>query len=539
MKPTSRHSKLICLFLPAFLAALLVVPASAGASAVIVQGTTDVEDAGLLNDVIVPGFHAAYPQYDLKYVAVGTGQAIANAKAGQGDALLVHAASQEKTFLEQGYSLEPRGRSIFYSDYVIPGPLNDPAEVLAKAPHNAALAYSLIAKAGEEGKANFVSRGDKSGTNTAELAIWKLAAQIPGSEVKVNKEGEPLKKGTEEVAPWYHKAGKGQAQTVQITAQCPESEFPGGGCYEMTDRGTFNRLVANGSVTTLKIVAQDNEASAPGGQNLLTNPFTIYAVNPAKVPGVNVNVEGAKALIEYLTSEAFQALLASYPNTAQPAFFADAHPRMTAGPSLTATWNPGETLQVAGNVRSLLPGAPPVAGQPVLLQRLTQFDPKQPAAYQAIGLSLTDANGNYSIGAPANRGGAMRVELPTTVGYPSLATTPLLTIGALTTTDIPVGEVSLRSKIALKKPKRKGRTVALRGQVEPASERGQEARIVVQGRRQGKKRFRALKKVRPQNGAAYTVHVKLAEGKWKLRVRYRDPGGVLPATSRAVSVSVR
>jgi tungstate transport system substrate-binding protein len=533
------RSKLAVFLLSGLAAALLAVPASAGASTVLVQGTTDVEDAGLLGDVIVPGFHAAYPQYDLKYVAVGTGQAIANAKAGQADALLVHAASQEKTFLEEGYSLEPRGRSIFYSDYVIPGPLGDPADVLAKAPHNAALAFSLIAKAGEEGKANFVSRGDKSGTNTAELAIWKLAAQIPGSEVKVNKEGEPLKKGTEEVAPWYHKAGKGQAQTVQIAAQCPESEFPGGGCYEMTDRGTFNRLVANGAVTTLKIVAQSNEAGAPGGQNLLTNPFTIYAINPAKVPGVNVNVEGAKALIEYLTSEAFQARLASYPNTAQPAFFADAHPRITAGPNLTATWNPGETLQVAGTIQSLLPGAPPVAGQPVLLQRLTQLDPKQPAAYQTIGLGLTSATGSYSITGIANRGGAMRVELPTTATYPSLTTTPLLTIGALSTTDVAVGEVSLRSKVALKRPQRKGRVVTLRGQVNPTTERGKEARIVIQGRKQGKKKFRALKQVRPKNGAAYTVHVKLAKSKWKLRVRYRDPGGVLPVTSRAVSVSVR
>src|SRR6201999_1148532 len=117
-------------------------------------------DAGLLQDVIEPGFAAAYPQYELKYIAVGTGQAIANAKAGQGDGLMVHAPSQEKPFVEEGYSLEPRGRAVFYSDYVIPGPLDDPAEVLMKAPHNAALAYELIAAAGEAGEANFVSRGD-------------------------------------------------------------------------------------------------------------------------------------------------------------------------------------------------------------------------------------------------------------------------------------------------------------------------------------------------------------------------------------------
>jgi ABC-type tungstate transport system permease subunit len=61
----------------------LAVPAIAVASPVIVQGTTDVRDAGLLEAVIEPGFHAAYPQYELKYIAVGTGQAIANAKAAR------------------------------------------------------------------------------------------------------------------------------------------------------------------------------------------------------------------------------------------------------------------------------------------------------------------------------------------------------------------------------------------------------------------------------------------------------------------------
>jgi tungstate transport system substrate-binding protein len=82
---------------------LLVLPSLAIASPVIVQGTTDVRDAGLLEEVIEPGFHAAYPQYELKYIAVGTGQAITNAKAGQGDALMVHAPSQEKPLVEEGY----------------------------------------------------------------------------------------------------------------------------------------------------------------------------------------------------------------------------------------------------------------------------------------------------------------------------------------------------------------------------------------------------------------------------------------------------
>jgi tungstate transport system substrate-binding protein len=540
MKLTPSRSKLALSLLSALLVASLAIAASASASTVIVQGTTDVRDAGLLEDVIEPGFRAAYPQYELKYIAVGTGQAITNIKAGQGDALMVHAPTQEKTFVEEGWSLESRGRAVFYSDYVIPGPLSDPAGVLAGAPHNAALAYELIAKAGGEGKANFVSRGDKSGTNTQELAIWKL------TKVELNKFGEPGPAGTETDASWYHKAGTGQAETVLLTQQCP---FAGGNCYEMTDRGTFNRLVANGSVTSLKTVSQHNEMSAPGGQNLLTNPFVVYTIDPAKVPGVNVNVEGARALAGYLSSEAFQARLASYPNTTEPAFFADAHPRMTAGPSLTGTYDAGAKLRTAGTVANLLPGSPPVAGQAIVLQQFTSLKAGEAPGWVTIGLGLTGADGSYSVEGEARHSGAVRVELPTTSTYPSLAVTPLIAAGALTQTDVALGEVTMRSQspavsragVGLKRPTKKGRVVTLRGQIDAAANGGG-AQLVVQGRKLGtekKQKFHALKKVRAGTGASYELKVKLTEGKWKLRVRYRDPGAVLPGTSRAVSVSVR
>src|SRR6201999_3499560 len=97
------------------LVALLLLPVAARASDVIVQGTTDVRDAGLLDDKIIPEFQAANPQYTVKYIAVGTGQALTNAKAGQGDVVLTHAPTQEIDFVKQGYSYEPYGRAIFYS----------------------------------------------------------------------------------------------------------------------------------------------------------------------------------------------------------------------------------------------------------------------------------------------------------------------------------------------------------------------------------------------------------------------------------------
>ncbi len=520
----------------AFAALLLGVALAAAptafASPVIVQGTTDVRDAGLLQDVIEPGFHAAYPQYELKYIAVGTGQAITAAKAGQGDALLVHAPSNEKPFVEEGYSLEPRGRAVFYSDYVIPGPVDDPVEVLAKAPHNAALALELIAKAGEEGKANFVSRGDESGTNTQEKAIWKL------THVELNSKGEPGPKGTTGNFSWYQKAGLGQAQTLKLTAECP---FSGGGCYEMTDRGTYNRNVVNGSITSLQIVAQDNEAGAPGGSNLLTNPFTFYAVNPAKEPGININVEGANALMAYLTSEEFQARLASYPSASAPAFFADAHPKMSAS-QVSGKLTAGGTFGVTGSLASLLPGAPAVSGVVVNLQQAPYPAAGQAPTYTTIASATTGADGSYSLHGVASREGLLRVEMPNTAAvYPNLGVTPLIASGGLTQTFAPVGAISVQSTIVLRRPAKKKKMVTLRGTIGPAASNSVgAATLVIQGRKAGKHtKMHALKKLRAKEGIAYKLSVKLKPGKWKLRVLYRNPGVVSPATSRAVSVSVR
>jgi len=498
---------------------------AARASDVIVQGTTDIRDAGLLEDVIVPGFQAAYPQYTLKYIAVGTGQAIANARTGQGDALVTHAPTLERAFLEEGYSLESRGRAIFFSDYVIVGPTGDPAGVVAGAPHDASRAYELIAKAGAEGKANFVSRGDNSGTNIQEKAIWKLTG------VELNEKGEPGPAGTDEDAPWYHRAGLGQAETVQLTQQCPF----GGGCYEMTDRGTFNRLVSNGSASALGVASQMNEAGAPGGMNLLTNPFTAYAVDPAKVPGANV--EGAKAFLDYLTSPEFQARLAGYPSASSPAFLADAHPRLSVDRPLFGAVRAGTAIAVSGAVTNLLPGSPPVAGQPILLQRAPVALSAAPA-FVTVASGTTAADGTYRLEATPSRIGMMRVALPATSTYPSLAVTPPIAVGGLARTDRTAGAVWVRSAVGIERVRVGGHTVRLQGSVGPSRGRDRRARLVILGRGEGARKLRALSTVRPSRGSRYKVQVELGSGRWKLRVRYRDPGAVLPATSRPVSVSL-
>src|SRR6185312_771830 len=114
--------------------AAATVPASAQQRrSLIVQSTTSVRDSGLLDQLITPEFKRRYPQYDLKFVAVGTGQAITNARAGQGDVLIGHSPPLEQQFLRDGLSAEPIGRTVMWNDFVIVGPKSDPAGVMGKA----------------------------------------------------------------------------------------------------------------------------------------------------------------------------------------------------------------------------------------------------------------------------------------------------------------------------------------------------------------------------------------------------------------------
>ena len=482
-------------------------PAGALASDVVVQGTTDVRDAGLLDDVIVPGFQAAYPQYTLKYIAVGTGQALTNARAGQGDAVLTHAPSLEQQFVSDGFSLEPFGRAIFYSDYVILGPRSDPAGVLSAAPHNAAQAFQLIAAAGDAGTANFVSRGDNSGTNVEEKTIWGL------TNVARNNAGEPGSGSSN--APWYHKAGLGQADTVKLTDQCP---FNGGGCYEISDRGTFNRLVANNAISQLQVVSDKNDASAPGGIFLLVNSFHAYAVNPSKVS--SVNVQGALAFLDYLTSPALQDRLSTYPNAANPAFFADAHPAI----ALSSRRPPqrviaGSPLRVSGRLANLLPGSAPLGGALIQLQRAsarTNFTPLQG--------HRSSPQGRFSFAVRAVRSGLLRVSFPR--------------FRDLSPATLDLGRVTVRAKVRLRSARVTGRRVVLTGSALPDRARSN-ALLSVQARPAGARPFTILRRKRLRNGSArYALTIRLRHsGTWQLRVAYRDPGAVLSAASRAVRVT--
>src|SRR5215210_5713946 len=189
--------------------AIALVVALTGATAagarqprpLIVQSTTSVRDSGVLDQLITPAFERRFPQYDLRFVAVGTGQAITNARAGQGDVLIGHSPALEDQFVRDGFSDEPIGRTVMWNDFVVVGPAADPAGVLRAARNDAVVAFEAIAAAGAAGRAHFISRGDNSGTNTKERDIWGL------SRVAHDARNDPAA-GAGNPA-WYHRAGLG------------------------------------------------------------------------------------------------------------------------------------------------------------------------------------------------------------------------------------------------------------------------------------------------------------------------------------------
>ncbi len=255
--------------------AVLVAPPVAAASDVVVQGTTDVRDAGLLDDVIVPGFKQPYPQYTLKYIAVGTGQALTNAEAGQGDAVLTHAPTLESQFVADGFSYEPFGRAIFYSDYVIPGrrrPRGRPGGRAAR--RGSRVRADRPGRRGGQGELRLAWRQlGHERRGEADLGAHQRAAATRAAS-PARPAPRTTRPGTTRRAPARRRPCRSPTSARSPAAAATRSPT--------VARSTGSRL--RRAVTNLKIVADKNDASARGGLNLLLNSFHAYAVNPAKNP---------------------------------------------------------------------------------------------------------------------------------------------------------------------------------------------------------------------------------------------------------------
>jgi tungstate transport system substrate-binding protein len=251
----------------AVLVLVLVLPAAVlaqapGARTLILSTTTSTQDSGLL-DVLVPLFEKQ-TGYSVKTISVGTGQALALAARGEADVTLAHAPALEKKYVADG-KMQNR-RLVMYNDFLVIGPESDPAKIRSEKSVVAAL--KKIAEAG----ARFVSRGDKSGTHTLELALWKAAGLTPA-------------------APWYIESGQGMGATLGIA-----NDRQG---YTLTDRAT---LLAFAKRVDLKPMVE--------GDKLLLNIYSVMEVNPANGP--KVNAAGGKAFADFMLAAETQAVIKTF-----------------------------------------------------------------------------------------------------------------------------------------------------------------------------------------------------------------------------------
>jgi hypothetical protein len=363
-----------------------------------------------------------------------------------------------------------------------------------------------IAAAGAAGRANFVSRGDDSGTNTKERDVWGL------SRIGRNARNEPAAGAGN--PGWYHRAGLGMADTLRLTQQCP---FAGRGCYTITDRGTLQQLTANHAITALRTVMDGQSARARGGRNLMLNVYDVYAINPRKYP--SVNLPGALAFLDFMTSRPFQDALARFPSRARPGFFPAAFPRVKLSRRPARTVSARSLVTLSGTVSSAVPGAAPLDGIALRLALLPT-----PGTPVVLGRDTASATGAFRVRARLTRSGPLFLRTPRFRNLSPLSQS--------------LGRVTVRASTSLQSARVTGGGVALGGRVLPAAGR-RRAVLEVRARRPGG-RLAVVRRVRlPRTGSRYRVRVRLPGGRWQLSTRYVDRGVVSSGASRVRSVSVR
>ena len=264
------------------LAALLALAGATGARAadkfITVASTTSTQNSGLF-EYMLPKF-TAKSGIEVRVVAVGTGAALKIGERGDADVLFVHARDAEVKFIEAGFGV--KRYPVMYNDFVIVGPKSDPAHIMGG--KDAVAALKKIAASHNL----FISRGDNSGTNKAELKLWKAAGIDP----------KPAS------GKWYQAAGAGMGATLNMTAARNG--------YTLSDRATW---ISFKNRQDLVIVVQ--------GDDRLFNQYGVMLVNPKRHPKVKV-AEG-QAFIDWLVSPAGQQVIASYKLNGQQLFFPDAN----------------------------------------------------------------------------------------------------------------------------------------------------------------------------------------------------------------------
>src|SRR5262245_47450201 len=270
-------------FLMVAAAAGTVIAAAACAAAqeeksIVVAATTATQDSGLFGHIL-PLFKAK-TGIDVKVVAQGTGQALDTGRRGDADVVFVHARPAEEKFISEGHGV--KRIPVMYNDFVLIGPNSDPAGI--KGMKDITMALQTI----KEKQVPFISRGDRSGTHQAELALWKDA----GIDIEKDK------------GPWYKSIGQGMGAALN-TASASNS-------YVLSDRGTWLSFKNRGE---LEIAVE--------GDKRLFNQYGVILVNPEKHP--NVRKDLGQAFIDWLISPEGQKAIADYKINGEQLFYTNAN----------------------------------------------------------------------------------------------------------------------------------------------------------------------------------------------------------------------
>lgn len=255
--------------------ALSLASFGAVAQSIVMASTTSTEQSGLFAHLL-PKFQQA-SGIEIKVVAQGTGQALDMARRGDADVLFVHDKVAEEKFVADGYSKQRY--PVMYNDFVLIGPRNDPAGIKGK---DLVDALKLLAQA----NAAFVSRGDKSGTNAAELRYWKAA-------------------GVEGQGSGYKPCGCGMGPALNIAASTD--------AYILADRATW-----------LNFKNQADLAILVEGDERMFNQYGVMVVNPEKFS--HLKAAEAQRFVDWVISREGQQTIADYKINGEQLFFPNANP---------------------------------------------------------------------------------------------------------------------------------------------------------------------------------------------------------------------
>lgn len=251
---------------------------SAQEKAIVVSSTTSTEDSGLFGNIL-PLFKAR-TGVSVRVVSQGTGQALDTGRRGDADVVFVHARPQEEKFVADGFGV--KRYAVMYNDFVLIGPKGDPAGIIGSKD----IATSL--KAIKAKGADFISRGDKSGTHAAELSLWKAS----GVDIAGGDRG-----------PWYKEIGQGMGAALN-TASASNA-------YVLADRATWLSFKNRGEL----VVAVE-------GDKRLFNQYGVIPVNPAKHP--HVKSELGQQFVDWLISPEGQKAIADYKINGEQLFYPNA-----------------------------------------------------------------------------------------------------------------------------------------------------------------------------------------------------------------------